>query len=507
VQRGSQLNGRELAATGISGLDDVLAGGLTRNRTYVVQGDPGVGKTTLGLQFILAGVERGETGLYLTLSETKEELQAVADSHGWSLDEINVFEYSAHDRLAVEEESTLFHPSEVELGQAVQALLAEVERVKPKRVVIDSLSEIRLLAQNPLRYRRQILGLKHYFSGRDATVLLLDDKNATQGDMQLMTLAHGVINLEQLAPAYGAERRRLRISKFRGVKYRGGYHDFNIRTGGLVIYPRLVAAEHRHPYELHQCSSGIEAVDDLLGGGIHRGTSTLIIGPAGAGKSALATHYAVAAAERGERAAIFIFDESSSTLFTRSESLGLDLATHVDSGMVTVQQVDPAEIPPGEFVQLVRDAVEQRNVSVLIIDSLNGYLNAMPEERYLTIHMHELLTYLGHKGVATILVVAQQGLIGSSMTAPVDISYLADCVILLRYFEHAGEIRKAISVMKKRSGFHEKAIRPFSFSADGIAVGPPLTDFHGILSGTPLLDSSATNSGGESHDAAPRSSS
>lgn len=476
----------------------MLVGGLTRNRTYVVQGDPGVGKTTLGLQFILAGVELGETGLYLTLSETKEELQAVADSHGWSLDKIHIFEYSAHDRLAADEESTLFHPSEVELGQAVQALIAEVERVKPKRVVIDSLSEIRLLAQNALRYRRQILGLKHYFSGRDVTVLLLDDKNiSTQGDMQLMTLAHGVINLEQLAPAYGAERRRLRISKFRGVKYRGGFHDFNIRTGGLIVYPRLVAAEHRHPYELQALSSGIDSVDKLLGGGIHRGTSTLIIGPAGSGKSALATHYAVAAAKRGENAALFIFDESRSTLFARSQALHLDLPEQIDSGRVTIQQIDPAEVPPGEFVQLVRDAVEQREISVLIIDSLNGYMNAMPEERFLTIHMHELLTYLGQKGVATILVVAQQGLIGSNMQSPVDVSYLADCVILLRYFEHAGEIRKAISVMKKRSGFHEKAIRPFVFTEQGIEVGDPLTDFHGILSGTPLLEA-------ESRDASSR---
>jgi circadian clock protein KaiC len=504
VQRRTPLNGsRELATTGIPGLDDVLAGGLTRNRTYLIQGDPGVGKTTLGLQFILEGIEHGETGLYLTLSETKEELQAVADSHGRSLDDVHVFEYSAHDRLATEDESTLFHPSEVELGQAVQALLAEVERVKPQRVVIDSLSEIRLLAQNPLRYRRQILGLKHYFSGRDATVLLLDDKSALQGDMQLMTLAHGVIILEQLAPVYGSERRRLRVSKFRGVKYRGGFHDFNIRTGGLVVYPRLVASEHRHPYELQRLPSGIAAVDELLGGGIDRGTSTLIIGPAGAGKSALATHYAAAAAERGENAAIFIFDESKSTLFARSEALHLNLRQHIDSGKISVTQIDPAEIPPGEFVHLVRDAVEQRDISVLIIDSLNGYMNAMPEERFLTIHMHELLTFLGQKGVATILVVAQHGLIGSNMAAPVDVSYLADCVVLLRYFEHAGEIRKAISVMKKRSGYHEKAIRPFAFTTNGIEVGEPLTDFHGILSGTPLLDT--RSAGADARDAASRS--
>lgn len=485
---------REIEPTGIPGLDDVLTGGLTRNRIYLVQGDPGVGKTTIGLQFILEGIRRGEAGLYLTLSETREELKAVADSHGWTLEDVNVFEYTAADRLETDaEESTLFHPAEIELGEAMKKLLEAVERIKPRRVVIDSLSEIRLLAQNPLRYRRQILTLKHFFSGRDCTVLLLDDKHASQGDMQLMTLAHGVIMLEQLAPVYGAERRRLRISKFRGVKYRGGFHDFTIRTGGIIVYPRLVAAEHRQPFKPEQMASGMNALDSLLGGGIDRGTSTLIMGPAGSGKSALATHYAVAAARRGENVAAFIFDESRGTLFARCEAMNMQLAREVESDRITVQQVDPAEIPPGEFVHLVREAVEHRNIKLLVIDSLNGYMHAMPEERFLTVQMHELLTYLAQKGVATILVVAQHGLVGSSMQTPVDVSYLADSVILIRYYELAGEIRKAISVVKKRSGNHEKSIRPLDFGPNGLEVGDPLTEFHGVLSGIPSLDK---NNGG-----------
>jgi circadian clock protein KaiC len=483
---------REIAATGIKGLDDILNGGLTRNRVYLVQGDPGVGKTTLGLQFLLEGARRGESCLYLTLSETLDELEAVAESHHWSLDALNVFEYSAGERLQSEEESTLFHPSEVELGQATRTLLEQVERVKPARVVFDSLSEIRLLAQNPLRYRRQILGLKQYFAGRNCTVLLLDDKNATSGDMQLMTLAHGVIMLEQLAPMYGAERRRMRVAKLRGLRYRGGFHDFTIRTGGIVVYPRLIASEHREIFTPRRMESGITAIDSLLGGGIDRGTSTLIMGPAGAGKSALSTQYVVAAAERGENVAIFAFDESRGTLFARSAAINMNLMKHVDSGRVTVQQIDPAEIPPGEFVHLVREAVEERNISMLVIDSLNGYMNAMPEEHFLTIQMHELLTYLDQKGVATILVVAQHGVVGSTMISPVDVSYLADCVILLRYFELSGEIRKAISVVKKRSGQHEKAIRQLTMGPDGLTVGPPLTEFRGVLSGTPLFSAPMT---------------
>jgi circadian clock protein KaiC len=479
---------RELATTGVPGLDDVLSGGLPKNRIYLVMGDPGAGKTTAGLHFLLEGLRLGERVLYIGLSETRDELEDVATSHGWSLDGIEIFESSAATRLDEAEESTIFHPSEIELGEATRTILREVERVQPQRVVIDSLAEMRLLAQSPLRYRRQILALKESFTGRQSTVLLLDDREVASGDMQLLTLAHGVLLLEQLSPAYGAERRRLRVSKLRGVKYRGGFHDMTIRTGGLTVFPRLVAAEHRPATRSGSLPSGIAAIDSLLGGGIDRGTSTLLMGPAGSGKSTLAMQYVLASAERGENAAMFVFDESRATLLARGRSIHLDLRKHVDSGRVLVQQIDPAEVPPGEFVQLVREQVEQRRISVLVIDSLNGYLNAMPEERFLTIHMHELLTYLGQQGVATLLVVAQHGLMGSSIMAPVDVSYLADSVILLRYFELAGEIRKAISVVKKRSGAHEKAIRPFAIGADGLMVGPPLTEFHGVLSGTPLLD-------------------
>ena len=488
---------RDLATTGIKGLDDVLNGGLPKNRIYLVMGDPGVGKTTLGLHFLLEGLRLGERVLYIGLSETRDEIEDVALSHGWSLDGIEIFEYSAASRLDDADESTLFHPSEIELGEATRTMIREVERVRPQRVVIDSLAEVRLLAQSPLRYRRQILALKEYFTGKKSTVLLLDDKDVASGDMQLLTLAHGVLLLEQLSPMYGSERRRMRVSKLRGVKYRGGFHDLTIRTGGIAVFPRLVAAEHRANTRVGCLPSGIPAVDSLLGGGIDRGTSTLIMGPAGSGKSTLATQYVLAAAERGENAAMFVFDESRTTMLARSRSISLDIDKHFESGRVSVQQIDPAEVPPGEFVQLVRDQVEQRRISVLVIDSLNGYLNAMPEERFLTIHMHELLTYLGQQGVATLLVVAQHGLVGTSMITPVDVSYLADAVILVRYFELAGEIRKAVSVVKKRSGAHEKAIRPFSIGSDGLMVGPPLTEFHGVLSGTPLLDTNVTGVLGE----------
>jgi circadian clock protein KaiC len=479
---------RELATTGIAGLDDVLGGGLTKNRIYLVMGDPGVGKTTLGLHFLREGARLGERVLYIALSETKAEIEAVAESHGWSLEGVDIFEYSAATRLDDTEEGTLFHPSEVELGEATRTMMEAVQRVNPQRVVIDSLAELRLLAQSPLRYRRQILGLKQYFVGRQCTVLLLDDKDVASGDMQLLTLAHGVLLLEQLAPMYGAERRRMRVSKLRGVKYRGGFHDVTIRTGGLVVFPRLVAAEHRSALKDGRINSGIPAFDTLLGGGIDRGTSTLILGPAGSGKSALATQCAVAAAQRGENVGMFLFDESRATMLMRSSSISMPVKQFIDEGFISIQQIDPAEVPPGEFVQLVREQVEKRDITVLVIDSLNGYVNAMPEERFLTIHMHELLTYLGQRGVATLLVVAQHGVVGQNMMTPVDVSYLADCVILMRYFELAGELRKAVSVVKKRSGAHEKAIRPYAIGPGGLTIGPPLTEFHGVLSGTPLLD-------------------
>ncbi|HYI07570.1 MAG TPA: ATPase domain-containing protein [Thermoanaerobaculia bacterium] len=477
------------AATGIAGLDIVLGGGFPRDHVYLIQGDPGAGKTTLSLQFLLEGVKLGEKGLYITLSETKRELEVVARSHGWSLDGIEIHEQLVtEDVLSQEEDTTMFHPAEIELGQAVTRMLEEVERVKPQRVVIDSLAEIRLLSQSTLRYRKQILALKQYFPNRGATVLFLDDRTAERNDLQLHSVPHGVLVLERRAPLYGSPRRRLEIVKLRGVDFGGGYHDFNIRRGGIELYPRLIAAHHPADSEDRVVSSGIAEVDALLGGGLESGSSTLIIGPAGAGKSTLATQFAVAAAERGEKAAFFIFDESRKRLMKRSTSLGMNLAAHLEKGNITAQQVDPAELAPGEFAQLVRAAVEKEKAQTIVIDSLNGYLNAMPEERFLTLHLHEMLTYLSDHGVATILVMAQHGLIGANMISSVDVSYLADCVVLLRYYEADGELHKAISVMKKRGSDHEKAIREFRMTSTGIVVGEPLRQFRGILSGIPIAE-------------------
>jgi circadian clock protein KaiC len=481
------MSDRDVAATGIEGLDHLLLGGFPRNHVYLLQGDPGVGKTTLGLQFLLEGVRHGEGALYLTLSETRKELEAVARSHNWDMNGVEVFEQLIGEQSLQEEDSTVFYPSEVELGQTIRAMLTEVDRVKPKRVVLDSLSEIRLLAQSTLRYRKQILALKQFFGNRNITVLFLDDRTAEVNDLQLQSVPHGVVELERYTPMYGAARRRLQLVKVRGLNFRDGYHDFSIRTGGIVVYPRLVAAEHRRYVEQEQLSSGVKALDDMLGGGIDRGTSTLIMGPAGSGKSAMSTQYAVGAALRGEKAAMFVFEESLSSLFNRSASLGMPLRELADEGKILVRQVDPAQLQPGEFASLVRDSVEKDDVRVLIIDSLNGYLNAVPEERFLLLHLHELLSYLGQREVATVLVFAQHGLVGTMHTT-VDVSYLADSVILLRYFEARGRIRKAVSIVKKRGGIHDTAIRDFSMSEKGLAIGQALENFRGVLSGIPQFD-------------------
>lgn len=477
-----------VASTGIEGLDYILLGGFPRNHVYLLQGDPGVGKTTLGLQFLLEGIKDGERALYLTLSETRDELMAVGASHGWDMTGVEVYEQLIGEQSLSEEETTVFYPSEVELGQTVQAMLDAVERVKPQRVVLDSLSEIRLLAQSTLRYRKQILALKQFFSSRNITVLLLDDRTAEYNDLQLQSVPHGVIELERYTPLYGAARRRLQIVKVRGVNFRDGYHDFAIRTGGIVVYPRLVAADERHDFDdKSPLKSGVVALDDMLGGGLDRGSSTLIMGAAGSGKSALATQYAVGAARRGEKASMFIFEESLNGLINRSESLGMGLREHVQSGIIAVNHIDPAQLQPGEFAHLVRACVND-GTRVLVIDSLNGYLNAVPEEKFLLLHLHELLSFLGQAGVATILVFAQHGLVGT-MTAPVDASYLADCVILLRYFEAEGRIRKALSVVKKRGGVHDTAIRDLTMSSRGLTVGDPLDNFRGVLTGVPNYDS------------------
>ncbi|MBV9865323.1 MAG: AAA family ATPase [Abitibacteriaceae bacterium] len=487
--KGITTDASALAGTGIEGLNNVLQGGLPRHRLYLVQGDPGVGKTTLALQFLLAGVKKGERGLYITLSETKEELLAVAESHGWSLEGLDIFELVANEeQLKAEALNTLFHPAEVELTEVTQTLLDEAERVQPSRIVFDSLSELRLLAQSPLRFRRQILALKQHFARREATVLMLDDRTTTlEGvdELQLQSLAHGVIELEHLAPDYGAERRRLRIIKLRGTRYRGGYHDFNIETGGLMVYPRLVAAEHQQNFMKGRVASGIEGLDQLLGGGLDCGTCTLLMGAAGTGKSTLASHYAFSALTRHEPVAQFAFEEGLGTLLARNAALGMDIEPYRQSGQLLLQQIDPAELSPGEFAYQIRQAVEQKGVGTVIIDSLSGYLNAMPEERFLLLHLHELLSYLNQQGVLTLLIMAQYGLLGNTMQSPVDVSYLADTVILLRHFESEGAIRQAISVVKKRSGNHERTIREYRISDRGIQVGEPLRQFQGVLTGVP----------------------
>lgn len=477
----------DVAATGIAGLDDVLRGGLTPHRLYLVEGLPGSGKTTVALQFLLEGVRRGEPVLYVTLSETEEELRGVAASHGWSLDGVTIRELSASEgSLKPDEQYTMFHPSEVELSETMRTVLAEAETLRPARVVFDSLAELRLLAGNSLRYRRQILALKHFFVTRDCTVLLLDDSiNRDHDDSQVRSVAHGVVRLEQLYPEYGAERRRMTVVKFRGVRFRGGYHDYLIRRGGLEVFPRLVAAEHALPTVAGQLSSGIPEFDQQLGGGLERGSSTLVVGAPGSGKSSLVAHFVHRAVADGHAAAMFVFDESVQTLVARSRGLGIDLQPFVDNGKLLMQQVDPAELSPGEFVHRIRRLVEQQGVSVVVIDSLNGYLNAMPDERYLTIHLHELLMYLGQLSVTTLMVGAHQGMIGGQMTATVDASYLADTVILLRFFESKGEVRRAISVVKKRSGPHERTIRELSLASERMSVGAPLADYHGVMTGVP----------------------
>jgi len=483
---------RLVANIGIEGLDDVLLGGFTRDRLFLVEGMPGSGKTTLAMQFLLSGVAAGEPVLYVTLSETADELRAIAESHGWTLDGVHVMELTpSEDELETSEQNTLFHPSELELVDTTKRILNDVEEIKPMRLVFDSLSELRLLAGNALRYRRQILALKHFFSTRRCTVVLLDDLTSSDRDLQMQSIAHGVVLLEQTNPEYGAERRRLRVVKYRGVQFRGGFHDYVIRRGGIQVFPRLVASEHRAPVARGRIASDIPELDLLLGGGLEQGTSTLIVGAAGTGKSTLAAQFVAAAARRGSRAALFVFDENAETLLTRCAALGVDLAGQLDAGAVTLQQVDPAELTPGELVHSVRRAVDE-GAKIIVIDSLNGYLNAMPEEHFLTVQLHELLMYLAQRGVATILIGAHQGLIGSSMQTPIDASYLADAVVLLRYFEAKGEVRQAISVVKKRGGAHERTIREFRIDRGGIRVGETLREFRGVLTGVPVYEGASS---------------
>jgi circadian clock protein KaiC len=476
-------------------MDHILGGGLPANRLYLVEGDPGVGKTTFALQFLLQGAREGEKGLYITLSETREELQAVARSHGWSLEGFEIFELSAiEQQLKDVSDTTFYQPSELELNRTTKVLTDEVERLKPARVVFDSLSELRLLAETPLRHRRQILSLKQFFGGRQCTVLLLDDRTMPNSrDAQVQSIVHGVISLEKTSPAYGAARRTLNVVKLRGVPFKEGYHDIVIKSGGVKIFPRLVAAEHRVEFHREIFPSGVTGLDALTGGGLHRGTSTMFMGPPGTGKSTLALKYAFEATQRGEAANLFIFDETLSMLIDRGLAMGMDVRPHLKTGLMKIEEIDPAEISPGELMSRIRSAVEQHDARVIVIDSVNGYLNAMPEERFLSLQLHELLTYLNHKGVMTLMVLAQQGLLGP-MHAPVDLTYLADTVVLLRYFESDGEVKQAISVIKKRSGRHERTLREYWLDERGVQVGEPLRGFHGVLTGNPTIRETILNS-------------
>ena len=475
------------ARTGVPGLDDILLGGLAVGRIFLLEGSPGTGKTTMALSFLLQGEAAGERGLYITLSETAQELRAGAESHGWNLGKgIEIFEVVPPESvLDSEQHQSLLYSSDLELGETTKVIFEAVERTKASRVVVDSLSEIRLLAQSSLRYRRQILALKHYFARHGSTVLLLDDLTADTTDKTVHSVAAGVIRLEEMSPDYGAERRRMRVIKYRAQSFRGGFHDFVIRHGGAHVFPRLVAAEHRRDFARNRATSGIAGLDGLLGGGIEQGSSTLLLGPAGAGKSLISLQFVAQTIKDGNKAAMFIFDEELGLLFDRAKPLGFDLAAMRDSGRLLITQLDAAELSPGEFSQTVRDAVKDGEVRTVVIDSLNGYQAAMPQENSLILHMHELLQYCNRRGVSTFLTVAQHGMVGD-MKTPVDVTYLADAVILLRFFESEGSVRRAMSVIKKRTGKHEDTIREFWID-DGLHVGEPLVQFHGILRGTPLM--------------------
>jgi circadian clock protein KaiC len=474
------------ALTGIVGLDNILNGGLTPDRLYLVEGTPGTGKTTLGLGFLLAGAAIGERGLYITLAETEMELLAVAKTHGWSLDPIELFEMVPSEGLGDDQEQTLLHPSEVELGETIRQIMGKVDTLRPNRVVLDSLSELRLLAESPMRYRRQILALKHFFSTRKCTVIFLDDKSGSGGDLQLHSIAHGVISLEQTLSGFGAQRRRLHVVKMRGVSYRGGYHDFEIEHGGLCVYPRLVASEHGSDEAGEPVSTGSSELDALLGGGLFPGTSTLLTGPAGVGKTTASVQCLVAALSRGENGAYFLFDERLPTLLSRSKALGMDIQSYIDNGQLEMRAIDPAEMSPGEFAGAICAAVEERNASFIIIDSLNAYLQSMPNEQFLVLQMHELLTYLGQKNVVSLLILGMHGMMGD-IRSDVDLSYLSDTVVQLRYFEAQGEVRQAISVIKTRTAKHERTIREFQIGSSGLQVGPPLHEFQGVLTGVPTF--------------------
>ncbi len=484
MQRTSS-NGR--AGTGIDGLDAVLGGGLPRRRLYIVEGASGTGKTTLGLQFCMEGVRNGESVVYISLSETSEELHEVIESHGWSADGLHIVSFpDTGEEGAPGEEYTLFHPSEVELGQATNRVLEAVEKFKPQRLVLDTLSGLRLMADDPLRYRRQIQSLRGFLTERGCTVLIIDELGEDKSLFQPRSLAHGVITLESVAPDYGPARRRLHVRKIRGVSHISGYHDCRLSTGGLRVYPRLVAASHSPAQRTDErISSGIPEFDLLVGGGLQRGGSALIIGPAGTGKSTLTLNYCIAAAERGEKSVFFVFDENLDTILDRAAGLDQKLQPHLDNGLLTLQQVDPAEMSPGEFAHNLRTLTTDRQLRMVVIDSLSGYLYAMPNERHLTLHLHELLSFLSSQRISVLMTLVQHGLVGENVQTPADLSFLADTLVLLRYFEGLGEVRKAVSVFKQRTGPHEFSVRELMIGSEGVRVGAPLCEFEGVLTGVP----------------------
>jgi circadian clock protein KaiC len=469
------------ASTGIAGLDYVLGGGLPANHLYLVEGTPGAGKTTLGLQFLRQGVQEGEKGLYITLSETASELDTVAKSHGWSLEGIEVFQLVADDGLSPESEQSILHPSEVELGETTRGIMTAAERLKPSRVVFDSLSEMRLLAQNPLRYRRQVLALKTFFSTRECTVLLLDDLSSRNDDLQLQSIAHGVIVLEQYVNAYGPERRRIRVLKMRGIPYRGGEHDCSLTTGGLNVFPRLSAPAIDPKHKRDIVGTGSVELDRLLGGGLTRGSNTLFMGPSGVGKTTTAIACTRERLLKGERAAYYLFDENLGTLLLRSSSLGLDVEPFLENGQLEIFTLDPADVSPGEFANMVRASVD-RGATTVVIDSLNAYLQAMPGDKHLMLQMHEVLTHLNHRNVVTILILAQHGVVGD-MRGDIDLSYLSDGIMMFRFFEGRGSLLKAVSVVKSRTTHHELTIREFRLTQNGVEVGEALGDFEGVMTG------------------------
>jgi circadian clock protein KaiC len=484
---------RKPCTTGVDGLDEILRGGLPARRLYLLKGNPGVGKTTLALQFLLEGIRCGQRSLYITLSETSDEINSVALSHGWDLSGMDIFELSALEhQLAQEAQNTVFHPSEIELNKTTGILLKRIDDVKPARLVIDSLSELRLLSDTAFRYRRQMLSLKQFLSSRAITVILLDDHAADGGDLHVQSMAHGVFTIEQLESDYGAERRRVKINKLRGLNFVGGFHDAVIEQGGVKIFPRLVASDHRASFEPRVLKSDVVELDALVGGGLESGTSCLLLGPAGTGKSTIALQFAYAEARRGRPVLLCLFEEQAETMMARGRAVGMDIEPLVKSGVIDIIQVDPVALAPGQFIHQVKEQVRQRECRVVVIDSLNGYLQAMPNVKFLNIQLHELLSYLGRHGVVTLLTVAQHGIVGV-MNTPIDLTYLADTVVLLRYFEQGGRIRKALSVLKKRMGSHEDTIRELRMDATGIKVGQPLENFHGVLTGVPTFEGKASD--------------